>query len=50
VRLATEGIMLGARRVSVDTLCIHGDGPHAVEFAQAVRAALQAHAFELQPL
>jgi UPF0271 protein len=50
VRLATEGIMLGARRVSVDTLCIHGDGPHAVEFAQAVRAALEQRGCGLQPL
>ena len=25
----------------VDTLCIHGDSPHAVEIARAVRAALQ---------
>lgn len=27
--------------VQADTLCIHGDGPHAVEFAQAIRAALK---------
>lgn len=30
----------------VDTLCIHGDGPHAVQFAQAVRAALLQQGFQ----
>lgn len=25
-----------------DTVCLHGDGPHAVEFARAIRAALDA--------
>lgn len=42
VRLATEGVVTARGRTSVQTLCIHGDGPHAVEFARAVRAALAA--------
>lgn len=29
-----------AREGSFETLCVHGDGPHSVEFARAVREAL----------
>lgn len=35
LRLAREGH---------DTICVHGDGPHALEIASAVRAALDARA------
>jgi UPF0271 protein len=28
--------------MKVDTICIHGDGPHAAEFAQSLRAGFQA--------
>lgn len=31
-----------AASVEAETLCLHGDGPHAVAFAQAVRRALEA--------
>jgi len=34
----------------VNTLCIHGDGPHAVQFAQAVRLALIQNGFQPQRL
>jgi UPF0271 protein len=27
-------------RIQADTLCIHGDNPHAVEFAKRIKAAL----------
>lgn len=27
--------------IEADTLCIHGDGPHAVEFARMIRAGLE---------
>lgn len=44
VRLAAEGVVRtidgGELRVAADTLCIHGDGPQAIEIATAVRAAL----------
>jgi len=46
VRLATHGV--GDH--GIDTLCIHGDGPHAVEFAHAVREALQANGIDVQGL
>lgn len=46
--VAAQAVKLAARKV--DTLCIHGDGPHAVQFAQAVRAALLQNGFEPQRL
>jgi len=33
----------------VDTLCIHGDNPNAVQIAQAVRAALEAVGVQIRP-
>ena len=40
VRLATEGVVTAGGRVTVQTLCLHGDNPAAVAAAKAVRAAL----------
>lgn len=31
-----------------DTLCIHGDGPHAIAFAKSVREALTAHGVDVR--
>jgi 5-oxoprolinase (ATP-hydrolysing) subunit A len=28
--------------IKVDTICIHGDGPHAAEFAERLRKAFEA--------
>lgn len=50
VRLAEQGISLDGQRVTVTTICIHGDSPNAPAIAQAVRMALQAANFELRPL
>jgi 5-oxoprolinase (ATP-hydrolysing) subunit A len=36
-------------RVQVDTVCIHGDTPGAVEIAKAVRHALARHGIEIAP-
>ncbi len=36
--------------LEVDTLCLHGDTPHAVEFARAIRAALQDAGIEIRPM
>ena len=53
VRLATGGLVhtLDAAdiRVAADTLCIHGDGPRAVEVATAVRRALAAAGITIRP-
>ena len=35
--------------VAVETLCIHGDSPGAVETARKVRSALEAQAIGLRP-
>jgi len=53
VRLATGGLVhtLDAAdvRVAADTLCIHGDGPRAVEVATTVRRALAAAGIAIRP-
>jgi len=52
VRLAAEGMVRtidgGELRVAADTLCIHGDGPRAIEIATAVRAALAAAGIDVR--
>ena len=40
VRAATQAVRLA--REGLETICVHGDGPHAVAIARAVRAALDA--------
>jgi len=40
IKLIKEGIMFGAKRVSVDTLCLHGDNIHAAENAMMLRETL----------
>lgn len=40
IRLVKEGIQFGGRIVRVETLCLHGDHPGAVQNAQALREAL----------
>jgi 5-oxoprolinase (ATP-hydrolysing) subunit A len=42
--LAHNGVRLELR---VDTICIHGDGPHALEIAQAVRAKLHKNGIDV---
>jgi UPF0271 protein len=44
---ATDGSIV---RVEADTLCIHGDEPAAVTFAQEVRAALERLGIQVAPL
>ena len=36
-------------RVHVDTICLHGDAPHALEFAQAIRALLRHEGIKVAP-
>ncbi len=44
---ATDGTDLA---VEAETVCVHGDGPHALELARALRAALTAAGVELRAL
>lgn len=46
--VAAQAVKLATRKV--DTLCIHGDGPHAVQFAQAVRLTLIQQGYQPQRL
>jgi 5-oxoprolinase (ATP-hydrolysing) subunit A len=45
IRLVKEGRVSSLQGVDVDvradTICIHGDGPHALEFARMIRARLE---------
>jgi UPF0271 protein len=43
---ALDGSMV---RVRVDTICLHGDGPHALEFARAIRAGLRREGIAVAP-
>jgi UPF0271 protein len=37
-------------RIVADTICIHGDGPHALAFAQVIRSALEGNGIEIAPV
>src|SRR4051795_11444433 len=51
VRMAAEGVVVAvdgtAVDVAVDSICVHGDTPGAVELARGVRAALEASGLEI---
>ncbi|NTU19099.1 LamB/YcsF family protein [Brevibacillus sp. HB1.2] len=44
IRMVSKGLVLTQQGVDIpiqaDTICIHGDGAHALEFAQSIREAL----------
>ncbi|AWX56084.1 LamB/YcsF family protein [Brevibacillus brevis] len=44
IRMVSEGLVLTQQGVDIpiqaDSICIHGDGAHALEFAQSIREAL----------
>lgn len=50
IKLAQQGIEFGGQRVRVDTLCLHGDHPHAAQNAKMVREALEKSGIEIVPL
>ncbi|HET7563848.1 MAG TPA: 5-oxoprolinase subunit PxpA [Gemmatimonadaceae bacterium] len=53
VRMVKEGRVRSVDGADIairaDTICIHGDGPHAAEFARALRSALEAEGIEVSP-
>jgi 5-oxoprolinase (ATP-hydrolysing) subunit A len=53
LRMVTERYVIaidGTRRiVRPDSLCVHGDGPHAVAIVRALRERFEAHGIELAP-
>lgn len=54
VRMIREGKVTPVDGPDIDlrigTICIHGDGPHAAEFAQRLRAAFEQEGIAVQPL
>lgn len=48
--LVQQGVRVGGKWVRVDTLCIHGDHPQAVTFAQMVRQTLEAEGVRVSTL
>jgi UPF0271 protein len=50
IKLIKDGIMFGAKYVSVDTLCLHGDNIHAAENAKMLRAVLLKNGVEIKCL
>jgi len=50
LRLVEEGITLHGEKVSIETLCLHGDNPEAIENARAVRHAMESAGVAILPL
>jgi UPF0271 protein len=54
IRLAKEGRVRSQRgadvEVGADTICIHGDGPHALQFARLIREGLEAAGIGVKPV
>ena len=54
MRMVTEGRVRAAGgediQIQADTICIHGDGAHALEFAREIRKCLQEAGVLVQPV
>jgi UPF0271 protein len=54
IRMVRDGKVLSVDgtdvSIDVQTICIHGDGPHAAEFAQRLRAAFEQTGITVAPL
>ncbi|MCJ7435950.1 MAG: LamB/YcsF family protein [Anaerolineales bacterium] len=50
IKLIKEGIIFGAKRVSVNTLCLHGDNINTAENAQMLREVLLKNGVEIKGL
>ena len=50
LRLVNEGIIISGRQITIDTLCLHGDNPRAVENAKAVRRTLEADGIVIESM
>lgn len=53
LRMVREGAVVASDgtevQIQADTVCLHGDGPHAVEFAAGLRGALEAAGITIRP-
>jgi UPF0271 protein len=50
LRLVKEGLTVDGQKVRIDTLCLHGDNPKALENARAVRQLLERAGIKISPL
>lgn len=54
IRMVREGKVMSVDgqdlSIDVETICLHGDGPHAAEFAQRLRKAFEADGIAVKPL
>jgi UPF0271 protein len=54
IRMVRDGVVTPVDgddiHIKVDTICIHGDGPHAAEFAQRLRAGFEAAGIAVKAL
>lgn len=50
IELIKNGIMFGEKAVHVDTLCLHGDHPHAAENAKLLRNVLEKNGVEVMSI
>lgn len=50
LKLAKEGIIIAGQTIAIDTLCLHGDNPEAVENAKVVRRALESEGIAIESL
>lgn len=50
LRLVREGININGKAVPIDTLCLHGDNPSAVDNTRQVRQMLEAGGVEICPM
>lgn len=50
IALARDGVDIAGQRLRIDTLCIHGDHPHAAKNAKHVREALVKAGISVEPL
>jgi UPF0271 protein len=54
VRMVTEGVVRSVAgeviQLQADTICIHGDGAHAAEFARRLRRALEGAGVAVRPI
>jgi UPF0271 protein len=54
IRMVREGLVKPVDgddiRIDVETICIHGDGPHAAEFARRLRTELEANGIAVRRL
>ena len=54
IRMVREGVVTSIDgndiQIDVETICIHGDGPHAAEFARRLRTELEANGIAVKSL